>query len=70
MQTDEDLRSQVMGRLDAIPTVDSSDIQVAVDGGVVTLNGAVVTRQTRFQVERSVRRVSGIRGLDMKLILA
>lgn len=56
-----------MERLDAIPAVSASDIEVDVDAGVVTLSGSVDTQQTRFQVERTARRVPGIRSLAVSL---
>lgn len=67
MKSDADLKADLMESLDAIPTISSADIQVNVDGGMVTLTGAVDTYQTRFQVERAVRRVHGMRGLDIKV---
>jgi osmotically-inducible protein OsmY len=38
-----------------------------VDNGMVTLSGQVDTHQTRFQVERTARRVSGVRGLEIRV---
>jgi osmotically-inducible protein OsmY len=34
---------------------------------LVTLNGQVDTYQTRFQVERTARRVNGMRGLAINI---
>ncbi len=67
MKTDEELKADLMERLDAIPAVNASDIEVSVDNGMVTLSGQVDTHQTRFQVERTARRISGIRGLEIKI---
>ena len=67
MRTDEELKAEVMERLDSIPAIKASDIDVSVDAGMVTLDGEVDTHQTRFQVERAARRVSGIRGLQVRL---
>lgn len=67
MRTDAELKADVMERLDAIPAVSASDIEVDVDAGVVTLSGSVDTQQTRFQVERTARRVPGIRSLAVSL---
>lgn len=66
-KSDADLKADLMETLDAIPAINSSDIEVNVDGGMVTLSGAVDTYQTRFQVERAARSVSGMRGLDIKI---
>lgn len=67
MKTDAELKADLMECLDAIPTVNSSDIEVFVDHGMVTLSGEVDTHQTRFQVERTAKRVSGMRGLEINI---
>lgn len=68
MKTDTELKTDLMERLDAIPAVSASDIDVLVDNGMVTLSGHVDTKQTRFQVERTARRVSGMRGLFVNVM--
>ena len=67
MKSDADLKAELMERLDAIPTVSGSEIQIDVDDGMVTLSGEVDTHQTRFQVERAAHRVAGMRGIEIKL---
>jgi osmotically-inducible protein OsmY len=67
LMSDADLKAELMERLDAIPAVNGSDIEVNVDDGMVSLTGEVDTQQTRFQVERAARRVPGMRGLEIKL---
>ena len=67
MKTDMELKSELMERLDAIPSINASDLEVIVNGGMVTLNGHVDTHQTRFQVERTARRVPGMRGLQINI---
>ncbi len=67
MKTDAELKADLMERLDAIPAVSASDIEVTVDNGIVTLSGHVDTPQTRFQLERTARRVSGMRGLEINV---
>ncbi len=67
MRSDADLKADLMERLDAIPAINASDIEVNVDNGLVTLSGQVDTHQTRFQVERMVRRIAGLRGLEIKI---
>jgi hypothetical protein len=67
MKTDSELKADLMERLDAIPSVNASEVEVLVDNGMVTLNGQVDTYQTRFQVERTVRRVGGMRGLQINI---
>ena len=67
MRSDADLKADLMERLDAIPAVIASDIEVEVSNGLVTLSGHVDTQQTRFQVERTARRIAGLRGLEINL---
>ena len=67
MKTDAELKADLMERLDAIPAVDASEIDVIVDNGMVTLNGQVDTQQTKFQVERTAKQVSGMRGLHINV---
>lgn len=67
MRADAELKADLMERLDAIPAVNASDIEVNVDHGMVTLSGEVDTHQTRFQVERTARRVAGMRGLAINI---
>lgn len=67
MKTDAELKADLMERLDAIPAVNASEIDVMVDNGMVTLSGKVDTQQTRFEVERTARRVPGMRGLEIKV---
>ena len=67
MKTDAGLKADLMERLDAIPAVNGSEIEVLVDNGMVILSGEVDTHETRFQVERTARRVPGMRGLEIKI---
>jgi osmotically-inducible protein OsmY len=67
MKTDAELKADLMERLDSIPAVNDSDIEIIVDNGMVTLSGYVDTHQTRSQVERTARRVSGMRGLEVNV---
>ena len=67
MRTDAELKADLMERLDAIPAISASDIQISIDDGLVTLSGEVDTHQTRFQVERTARRVAGLRGLEIRI---
>lgn len=67
MKSEADLKADLMERLDAIPMVNASDIEVDVDNGMVTLIGRVDTHQIRVQVERTARRISGMRSLEIKI---
>ena len=67
MRSDADLNTDLMERLDAIPAINASDIEVDVRNGLVTLSGQVDAQQTRFQVERAARRMAGLRGLEINI---
>jgi osmotically-inducible protein OsmY len=67
MTTDSEMKTDLIGRLDAIPSVDTADVEIEVDDGMVTLNGRVDSHQTRFQVERAARKIPGMRGLKVNL---
>ena len=67
MATDFELKSALLERIDAIPSLNASDIEVVVNDGIVELNGEVSSNQLRFQVERTARRIAGIRGLQVNI---
>lgn len=67
MRTDAELKADLMEKLDAIPTVNASEIEIDVENGIVILSGQVDTNQTRFQVERTARRIAGMRGLEINI---
>jgi osmotically-inducible protein OsmY len=61
--TDKDLKQQVQSALDWDPSVDASDIGVAVDEGVVTLRGNVRTYAQKYAAERISLRVFGVKAV-------
>ena len=67
MRSDADLKADLMERLDAIPAINASDIEVDVSNGLVTLSGHVDGQKTRFQVERTARHTAGLRGLEINI---
>ncbi len=67
MITSAELRRDVLDELDFEPSLDAAAIGVAVDDGVVTLNGRVGTYAERMVAERAARRVSGVRGVANEL---
>lgn len=58
-----DLRKRVLDELDWEPSIDSADIGVAVKDGVVTLTGHVPSYAQKRTAERSVLRLSGVKGI-------
>jgi osmotically-inducible protein OsmY len=61
--TDKQLQQAVMDELDFEPGVRSTDIGVSVHEGVVTLSGFVDHYGDKFDAERTVKRVFGVKGL-------
>ncbi len=63
MKTDRQLQHDVIAEIEWEPSVDSADIGVAVDKGVVTLSGYVPTYAGKMAAEKAARRVAGVRAL-------
>jgi osmotically-inducible protein OsmY len=61
--TDKDLKEHVQNALDWEPSVDASDIGVAVDEGVVTLRGNVGSYSEKVKAERVALRVYGTKAV-------
>jgi osmotically-inducible protein OsmY len=64
---DSTLRQEIVDELDFEPRIDSADIGVAVDNGVVTLTGHVPTYGQKATVEDVVRRVKGVKGIAQEI---
>lgn len=64
---DTELRDTVERALDFEPSIDSADIGVAVEDGVVTLTGHVKTYAQKFTAERVVQGVAGVRGIAQEI---
>ncbi|MFI5015389.1 MAG: BON domain-containing protein [Hyphomicrobiales bacterium] len=60
---DKYLRQLVIDELDFEPSVDAANIGVAVENGVVTLTGHVVSYAEKMAAERAVQRVKGVHGI-------
>ena len=61
--SDKSLRDDILAELDWQPGVDSTDIGVLVDDGVVTLTGHVPSYAQRLLAELTARRVRGVRAV-------
>jgi osmotically-inducible protein OsmY len=70
MKSDSELRRDVERELEWEPGVDERRIGVSVIDGVVTLTGQVSSYAERWKAERTVERVTGIRGIanDLEVI--
>jgi hypothetical protein len=60
MRSDDRIREDVNDRLTDAPTIDASEIEVAVSGGEVTLTGFVFSRDQRRRAEDVAETVSGV----------
>jgi osmotically-inducible protein OsmY len=61
--TDTELRQMILDELEYEPSIDSADIGVAVENGVITLTGHVPTYAQRTTAEMVVARIKGVRGI-------
>ncbi|MER2265306.1 BON domain-containing protein [Methylobacterium oxalidis] len=57
------LRQNIIDELDFEPSIDSANIGVAVDNGIVTLTGHVGSYTERMAAEKAAQRVRGVRGV-------
>lgn len=60
---DDDLREDVFFELQSEPKITSDDVAIAVKDGVVTLSGFVSTYDEKFEVEKTVKRVYGVKAV-------
>jgi osmotically-inducible protein OsmY len=63
MKTDHELRHDVERELEWEPSVDERRIGVSVVDGIVTLTGETDSYAEKWQAERTVERVSGVKGI-------
>jgi osmotically-inducible protein OsmY len=67
MKTDKQLRTDVQAELDWEPSVDAGAIGVAVEDGVVTLNGRVRSFSEKWAAENAAERVAGVKAVSDEL---
>src|SRR5512139_4323979 len=63
MNSDLQLKEQVLSRLELEPKIDVAALGVSVEDGVVTLRGSVETENDRVSTERVVRELRGVKGV-------
>jgi osmotically-inducible protein OsmY len=63
MRSDSDIKRDVEAELQSDPTVDATDIALAVKNGVVTLTGFVRSYSEKLEAEAAAERVAGVVGL-------
>lgn len=64
---DKQLRADVIDELDFAPSIDSANIGVAVENGVVTLTGHVPSYWQQSTLERIVWRVKGVKAIAQEV---
>lgn len=67
MKTDAELKHEVTRELEWDPSIDATQIGVAVNDGVVTLTGHLDSYVAKFSVEKAVGRVRGVKAIAMEL---
>jgi len=67
--TDKQIQEDVMRELEWDPEVDSSEIGVAVEDGIVTLNGEVDSYWVKQAAEKAAKRVKGVKGIAQEIIV-
>jgi osmotically-inducible protein OsmY len=67
MKTDAQLKNDVCAELDWDPSINASQVGVAVKDGIVTLTGHLDTYAEEHAVERAVQRVHGVRAIAVEL---
>jgi len=63
MKKDSELQHDVLAELEWEPTIDAAEIGVSVEGGIVTLNGAVKRLPEKWAAEDAAFRIAGVKGI-------
>lgn len=67
MKTDDQLKKDVMDELEWDPSINATQIGVAVKSGLVTLTGHLDTYAEKYAAERAVQRVKGVKGIAVEV---
>ncbi len=67
MKTDAQLKNDVCAELDWDPSINASQVGVAVKDGIVTLTGHLDTYAEKHAVERAVQRVHGVQAIAVEM---
>jgi len=67
MKADLQLKKDVSAELEWEPSINASQVGVAVKDGVVTLTGHLDTYAEKYAVERAVQRVHGVKGIAVEV---
>lgn len=69
MTTDKKIQEDVLKELSWDPEVDSEEIGVAVEDGIVTLSGRVDSYWTKKAAENAAKRVKGVKGVAQDIVV-
>jgi len=67
MKTDAELRTDVTNELQWDPSINATNVGVAVKDGIVTLTGHLDTYAEKFAIERATQRVAGVKAVAVEL---
>lgn len=67
MKTDAQLKKDVIAELDWDPSINASQVGVAVKDGVVALTGHLDTFAEKYAIERAVQRVQGVKAIAVEV---
>jgi len=67
MKTDTQLKKDVSDELEWDPSINATNIGVAVHNGVVTLSGHIQTFAEKAAIERVVQRIDGVKAMALEL---
>lgn len=69
-RSDERIREDVCERLERDDRVDASDLEVLVDGGIVTMSGTVQDREMKRRAEDLAESCGGVRDVQNQIRVA
>jgi len=69
VKTDSELQRDVLDELAWEPSIDAAEIGVAVENGIVILNGTVKSLPQKWTAERVAQRVEGVRAVTGELVV-
>lgn len=67
MKSDTQLKKDVEDELDWDPSINAAEVGVAVKDGVVTLSGQLDSFMEKYEVEKVVQRVAGVRAVAVEI---
>jgi DNA-binding transcriptional regulator LsrR (DeoR family) len=70
MKTDSQIQLDVTSELDWDAAVNATKLDVAVKDGLVTISGQVGSYSEKWEAERAVQRVAGVKALVVKIVVA